>query len=118
MTDEEPSLPAVDHAQDGELLLYDYFKHLTTLALLALGGILTLSEIADREDVKPWLLAAVLITISLGGIAAFGGAGEIVRGRHTGTARHKSVGFYRRAAPILLAIGVGMFLSMFVDSIV
>ncbi len=118
MSDEDTTVPVVDHGHDGELLLYDYFKHLTTLALLALGGILTVSQIADREDVKPWLLATVLVTISLGGIAAFGGAGEIVRGRHTGTPRHKSVEFYRRVAPILLAIGVGMFLSMFVDSIV
>ena len=117
MTDEdETSLPALA-SEDGELLLYDYFKHLTTLSLLALGGVLTVAQIADREDVKPWLLVVVLITISLGGIASFSGAGEIVRGRYTRTARHKSLEFFRRAAPTLLAVGVGMFLSMFVDTL-
>ena len=118
MIDEEEGLvPAVTAQTEGELLLYDYFKHLTTLSLLALGGVLTLAQTADPADVKPWLVIVVLITISLGGIAAFSGGGEIVRFRYAGGERGKSVEFLRRAAPILLAIGVGMFLSMFVDAL-
>ena len=117
MTDEEGTVPSLASQADGDLLLYDYFKHLTTLSLLALGGVMTLSQMADRADVKAWLLIVVLVTISLGGVAAFSGAGEIVRGRYTGTSHYKSLNFCRLAAPTLLALGVGMFLSMFVDAL-
>ena len=118
MSDEEESVVAAGSSHDdGELLLYDFFKHLTTLALLTLGGVLTVSQIVDRADVKPWLLTAVLVTVSLGGIASFSGASEIVRARYTRTPPHKSLNLYRIAAPALLALGVGMFLSMFMDSL-
>ena len=113
---EESSVPALAPQEDGELLLYDYFKHLTTLSLLTLGGVLTVAQVADRTDVKPWLLVVVLLTISLAGVLSYSGAGEIVRARYTQTARYKSLELYRRVAPILLAVGVGMFLSMFVDT--
>ena len=115
--EESPKLPAPAPEHDGELLLYDFFKHLTTLALLALGGVLSLSQVVDRTDVKPWLLVAILVTISIGGIASFSGASEIVRARYTRTAPHKSLNLYRIAAPAFLALGVGMFLSMFIDSL-
>lgn len=116
MTDDNEPAP-LTATTDGEMLLYDYFKHLTTLSLLALGGVLTLAEMADPADVKPWLLVAAIVLISGGGVAAFSGGGEIVRARYTRTAPHKTLQFHRIAAPALLAIGVGMFLSMFVDSL-
>ncbi len=116
MTEEEEALPSLP-SDDGELLLYDHFKHLTTLSILALGGVLTVAQVADRQDIKSWLLVVVLALISLGGIASYSGAGEIVRARYTDTPRHKTLQVCRRAAPILLAMGVGMFLSMFVDTL-
>jgi len=117
MSDEEPSLSARASPDDREMLLYDHFKHLTTLALVSLGGVLTLVQTADPADVKPPMVIAVLIALSAGGIAAFSGASELVRARYTGTGYYKSVEFCRRAAPILLAVGVGMVLAMFVDSL-
>jgi hypothetical protein len=118
MTDEdETSLPALSPNQDSELLLYDYFKHLTTLSLISLGGVLTVAQIGDGGEVKPLLLIMVLVTIGLGGVASFGGASEIVRARFTGTPAHKSLSLYRISAPMLLALGVGMFLYVFVSSL-
>jgi hypothetical protein len=113
MTDEEANIPP---AGDSELLLYDYFKHLTSLALLTLGGVLAIAQAADRADVKPFMLIIVLVVISAGGICSFVGAGEIVRRRYTGSSPHK-IEFYRKAAPALLALGVGMFLGVYVDSL-
>ena len=101
--------------QEKELLLYDFFKHLTTLSLLTLGGIVTLSQMADPSDVKRWSVIASLMLVAGGGVSAFSGAGEIVRARYSGTPIHRTVNFNRIAAPILLAVGAGMFLSMFVD---
>ena len=113
MTDDDGDLPA---RNDRELLLYDFFKHVTSLALLTLGGVLAIAQAADRSDVKPLLLIGVLIIISAGGICSFVGAGEIVKKRYTGASSHH-IEFYRRAAPALLAVGVGMFLGIYVDTL-
>ena len=51
----------------GETLLYDFSKFMTTLSLLALGGVLTLIQAADRADVP-----LVNILLVLGTIAAPG----------------------------------------------
>lgn len=117
MSDEDASLPATLSHDDREMLLYDHFKHLTTLALLTLGGVLTLFQSVDRTDVKPEMIIAVLVIISAAGIAAFSGASEIVRARYTRTAHYKTAEFCRIAAPLLLSLGVGMVLMMFVDSL-
>ena len=118
MTDDESTLPVkpTDDASDRELLLYDFFKHLTSLTLLTLGGVLAIAQAADRTDVKPPMLIAVLVVISAGGICSFVGASEIVKKRYTG-ARSHSIEFYRKAAPALLAVGVGMFLGIYVDTL-
>jgi hypothetical protein len=117
MSDEEPLLPVRGKSDDKDLLLYDFFKHLTSLALFTLGGVLILAQSADREDVKPALLIAVLVIISASGVLAFSGTSEITRARYTGTPPYRSLDLLRKAAPAMLALGVGMFLSMFVDSL-
>lgn len=116
MTDEDDIIGS-SPGGDTELLLYDHFKHLTTLGLLSLGGVLTLAEIAKGSDVSPGMLAVVIVTLALGSVLAFQGGSEIVRARYTGTVRKRSLAFSRVGAPAFLAIGVGMFLSMFIDSL-
>ena len=117
MTEDEDKLPlARAEGSDSELLLYDYFKHLTSLTLLTLGGVLAIAQSVDTTDVKPVMLIIVLVVISAGGIASFVGAGEIVRKRYTGSTLHH-IEFYRKAAPALLALGVGMFLGVYVDTL-
>ena len=118
MNDDDGQLPGVLPEDRGasELLLYDFFKHLTSLSLLTLGGVLAIAQGADKSDVKPIMLIIVLLIISAGGICSFAGAGEIVRKRYTATSPH-NLEFYRKAAPALLALGVGMFLGIYVDSL-
>ena len=118
MTDDDGKLSGVspDDRSDSEFLLYDFFKHLTSLSLLTLGGVLAIAQAADKTDVKPVMLIIVLIIISAAGICSFVGAGEIVRKRYTGSTLH-NIEFYRKVAPALLALGVGMFLGVYVDSL-
>ena len=116
MEDEDTTTAASDLPRDGELLLYDFFKHLTSLVLLTLGGVLVIAQAADPADVPRVVLIIVLILISAGGVCSFSGASEIVKARYTGSPS-RSLQFYRQAAPILLALGVGMFLSVFVDTL-
>ena len=118
MTDDESLLKIgeTEHSSDRELLLYDYFKHLTSLTLLTLGAVLAIAQAADSKDVKPPVLVAVLVVISAGGICSFVGASEIVKKRYTGSVS-RSLEFYRKAAPAFLALGVGMFLGVYVDTL-
>jgi hypothetical protein len=104
--------------RDGELLVYDFFKYLTSLVLLTLGGMLIVMKDFDPADVKPQMVIVAIIVISSAGVLAFSGAAEIVRARYAGTPPHRSLPFLRAAAPALLAMGLGLFLAMFVDSLV
>ena len=117
MSDEEQEIVPASVGHDGELILYDFFKHLTSLSILVLGGVLVVSQAADPQDVKRWIVVAVLALVSGGGILAFSGSSEIARARSTQTPVRASIEFSRKSAPALLALGVGMFLSMFVDSL-
>ena len=117
MTDEDDGLPTQPDQRDGDLLLYDFFKHLTSLALLTLGGVLIVLKDVDPKDVKPIMVIVDIAVVSLSGILAFSGTSEIAKARYTGTAPARSIEFLRRAAPATLTVGVGMFLAMFVDSL-
>jgi hypothetical protein len=115
LDDDGDLLQRQDHEPD--LLLYDFFKHLTSLAILILGGVLLLAQASDPQDVKRWMVIAVLLLISAGGVLSFSGSSEIVRARSTGTPVRTSIKWTRMLAPALLAVGVGMFLSMYADSL-
>ena len=116
MSDDEGKLVGATGENDRELLLYDYFKHLTSLSLLTVGGVLAIAEAVDRSKVEAPGLIAVLLVISVGGICSFLGTGELVKKRYTG-APSRSLEFYRKAAPTLLALGVGMFLGIYMDAL-
>jgi hypothetical protein len=99
MTDEDDGVPGQLHQGDGDLLLYDFFKHLTSLALLTLGGVLIVLKDVDPKDVKPIMVIIDIAVVSLSGILAFSGSSEIVKARYTGVAPGRSLEFLRRAAP-------------------
>ena len=109
------SEPAGEH--DGELLLYDFFKHLTGLVLLTLGGLLIVIKDFDPKDVKPAFVVAAIVLISASGVLSYAGSSEIVRARYTRTPTHRSLQLSRIAAPALLSFGLGLFLAMFIDSL-
>ena len=117
MTDDE-GLPAraADHG-DSELLQYDFFKHLTSLVLVTLGGMLIMIKDFDPKDIKPLFVVTTIILISGSGVLAFSGSSEIVRARRTGTPPKRALKYYSTFAPLVLAAGFGLFLSMFVDSL-
>lgn len=113
MDNEEP----LSQGPEPDLLLYDFFKHLTSLAVLILGGVLLVAQASDPQDVKREMVVATLVLISAGGVFAFNGSSEIIRARSTGTPIRLSVRGARVIAPLLIALGVGMFLSMYADSL-
>ena len=108
--------PALINDQDGEALLYDWFKHLTSLSLLTLGGILSLSQIGHAE-IKKHTLIGVLVAVAISGVIGFSCADQIVQARTTGTPLPKHIHTARKIAAALLSMGVGAFLYIFINMV-
>ncbi len=101
----------------GESLLYDFAKYLTTLAILALGGVLTLTQTVDRTDIKTFNIVASIIAISLAGTLAVTTANSIAHARSSGQPVPRYLHRYIAAAMALLGLGMGMFLFMWMDTL-
>lgn len=97
--------------RQGELLLYDYFKHMTTLALVTLGGILTISQSLDTP-VPLRDLATVVVLISLGGALSLHGLETIIKARLRDRALPRWIHWYRTLAGGSFGIGTGLFLGL------
>lgn len=108
-------VPAI---HDGAAYLYDYFKHLTSLSILTLGGVLAISQ---REGAAPAAakMYSVVGFVALAAVLAFSGTGAIVRQQSIGKAPGKwfNPNFYRIAAPAALSLGVGMFLALYLEGL-
>ena len=109
-TDEQ--LLAEFKGADAENLSYDFFKNMTSLSILTLGGILTLSEGLFAERIQFWQMLVTAGLIAAGGIVALQCQADIVQ-----MARGKKVSaawlrFGHRLAPGLLGAGIGAFLAL------
>jgi hypothetical protein len=101
--------------KDGEALLYDYFKHLTSLCLFSLGGVLALAEKVQARNAG--LLIGALAVVGGAALLSFSGAGEIVGARYKRKPLGKHLNYYRVASPVLLSTGLGMFLYLFLRTL-
>ena len=115
---EGSKVSAAPKTDDGATFLYDYFKHLTSLSILTLGGVLAISQ---REGAAPAAakMYAVVGLVALAAIFAFSGTGAIVRQQSTGKVPGKwfNPNFYRIVAPAALSLGVGMFLALYLEGL-
>jgi hypothetical protein len=109
-TMEDDTLPAAD----GDALLYDYMKHLTSICLLALGGVLALAEKVQGKSARSVVVAASVI--ALAAFCSFIASGMIVETRRSGRPSKGNINVYRHASPVLLSVGLGMFLYLFAKS--
>ena len=101
----------------GEGLLYDLGKFLTSLSLFAIGGVLTVADTAKPGDVKAFNL--ITITLALAGAAVLGAStsGTIAYGRFTGKPLSRHLHNYARGSFMLLGVGLGMFIAMWIDKL-
>jgi hypothetical protein len=114
--DETALLASEAPRRQGDIILYDYFKHLTTLSLLILGGVLTVSQTDKGAELKLPAIILVVTVVTVAGALSFGGSSEIARAHFHGD-DPKRVDLYRKAAPVILSVGVGMFLFLFVKAL-
>lgn len=93
-----------------ELLLYDYYKHMTTLILATLGGVLSISQISGIAIPLRDLLPS-LAMILFGGVTALYGMEGLIRAR---VRRRPVPRFVLWARPLVsgsFGLGIGAFLG-------
>jgi hypothetical protein len=105
--------------QTGEqaAVLYDWFKYLTSLSLLTLGGVLSLSQSDAVADIKKAMLVLVLVLLSLAGMASFSGAAMVVDSSTKATPLSRWIKVTGTIAAMSLSMGIGAFLFIFVKVI-
>jgi hypothetical protein len=112
MSDEEEGVkPVPGSAHYGETLLYDYSKYLTTMSLLALGGVLSLSQSDSLRDVEPFNLGLAIGALVVGGISAFSVSFDIVTSR----AKGKEPSRWARPSMSVALAGIGLGLGAFIN---
>ena len=97
---------------DSENVSYDYFKNLTSLSVVTLGGILTLSEKVFADQISPPQMFIAAGLIAGGGIVALQCQADIVqisRGKKQPTVWLR---YGHRLAPALFGGGIGAFLAI------
>lgn len=98
------------------LLLYDWFKHMTTLSLVTLGGLLSILQ-AGEANVRSGVLEAIIVLIAVGGIIGFDGQSRILKAELANKPLPSMLKWFRSVAVWSYSLGVGLFLSLFVESI-
>ncbi len=99
---------------EADLLLYDYYKHMTSLILATLGGILSISQIGN-VDVPIRDLLPALGLIATGGIAALYGMEQLIKARLSDVPPAAWVRWSRLLVSGSFGLGVGAFLGVFMD---
>ncbi len=112
---EDDTRPAID--DHGLSLLYDWFKHLTSLSLLTLGGVLGLVQGADGVPIKKSLLIVVLAFVVTSGLLSFGCAAQVVKSRTEGTPLPASIRLTQTIIGFSLSGALGAFVYIFVTTL-
>jgi hypothetical protein len=101
--------------QTGEraAVLYDWFKHLTSLSLLTLGGVLSLAQSDGAADIRKSMLVLVLVLLAVAGMASFSGAAMVVESRTKRAPLSRWVNATGAVAATSLSMGIGAFLYVF-----
>jgi hypothetical protein len=101
---------AADDDRDRGILLYDYSKHLLSIALLAIGGVITITQSSDGKAIEPLVVGILLAAFGLSGVFALSASSAILQARQRRQALDDKAWLYIRAAMGFLGMGVGGFL--------
>ncbi|GAA4000605.1 hypothetical protein [Sphingomonas humi] len=99
-----------DDDRDRGILLYDYSKHLLSIALLAIGGVITVTQSAGGKAIQPLLVGILLAAFGISGALALSASSAILQARQNRQALGSKAWIYIRAATGFLGMGVGGFL--------
>ena len=97
---------------DSQNLSYDFFKNLTSLSMLTLGGVLTLSEKVFAERIENWQMLVASGLVAGAGIIALQCQADIVQVSRGKKAPTTCLRWGHRLAPALFGGGVGAFVAI------
>ncbi len=103
------------HEQDPLVLLYDYFKFLTTMSLLLLGGVLSLTDEDRVGSVRQVIV--IIAFLAMAGLTALSGADAIVAARRSGRPLPWWTRYMRRVSMGCMGVGTGAFLTMWAEGL-
>jgi hypothetical protein len=103
-------------AEDPDILLYDYFKWLTTISLLTLGGVLSLSQSANVK-LRTFEIAMMLLPLCIAAVCALSGANAIVKAKALGKPGRLAPVRFLSLTMFMLGIGTGAFLLGFWETL-
>ena len=104
--------------RDKDSLLYDHSKHLLSLALLGIGGILSLAQSPLGQRVPGSLIALLISLFAASGFCALSCTAAILRAHDRDLPLPRSAWWCSQGAMFFLGIGVAGFLSAWIDALV
>ncbi|OYY90448.1 MAG: hypothetical protein B7Y45_07465 [Sphingomonas sp. 28-66-16] len=106
-----------DPSQDKVHLLYDYSKHLLSLALFGLGGIVSLAQSPQGQKIPGLVVAMMLSCLALSGLCSLSCSASILRARRRDALVGRGAWTSSQLAMMFLGIGVGGFLVIWIKAI-
>ena len=103
-----------DPSNDKEILLYDYSKHLLSLALLALGGIVSLSQSPQGQKIPGVQVTMMLAFLALSGFCSLTCSANILRARRQDQLVGRGTWTCSQLAMMFLGMGVGGFIAIWI----
>lgn len=104
--------------RDKEALLYDFAKHLLSLALLGIGGIASLAQSPLGREVEGPKVALLLAAFAMAGFFALSCSAAILRAHRREQPVPENAWWFQQGAMGSLGIGVGTFMVVWVDALV
>lgn len=101
-------------ARDKDALLYDYSKHLLSLALLAIGGIVSLAQSPLGRSMPGPQVVIMLAMFAISGACALSCSSTILRAVQDGVPVARKAWRFQQGAMLFLGAGVGSFLAAWV----
>ena len=112
MSDDAP-VPA--HDKTG--LLYDYSKHLLSLALLGIGGIVSLTQSPLGRSIPGPQVIGLLLVFAAAGACALSCSAAILRAAQRDLPVGHGAWLYQQGAMMFLGMGVGAFLVAWIGAL-
>jgi hypothetical protein len=103
--------------REKDALLYDYAKHLLSLSLLGIGGIASLSQSPLGRGVAGPKIALLLGAFAVAGILALSCSATVLRAHRRDRPLPETAWTLQQGAMGALGMGVGAFLSVWVDAL-